>query len=117
MVAGNAWRRFQFNSLILIGMRMEEMEQKTQGQTSGLAVKAGILFGIILIVIGILNIILIHVVPGVGYLLISMIYFPFSNDFLKRKTGHVIPGILKILLAIVLFFFTLGVSDLGDLLL
>lgn len=93
---------------------MEELKQNIKVQTSGIATALSTLFGIILVVVGILNIILVHAVPGIAYLLISLIYFPFTNDFLKRKTGHAIPVIVKILLAIVLFFFTLGVSDLGD---
>lgn len=114
MVAGNTWRRLQFNTFILIGIRMEEMKQNIRRQTSGFATTLSTVFGIILVVVGILNIILVHAVPGIAYLLISLIYFPITNNFMKRKTGHAIPGMVKILLAIVLFFFTLGVSDLGD---
>lgn len=116
MVAGNTWRRLQFNTFILISIRMEELKQNLKRQASGFAVMVSSLFGIMLVITGILNMILVHMVPGVAYLLISLIYFPFANEFLKRKTGQSIPGILKIILAVILFFFTLGVSDLGDIL-
>lgn len=117
MVAGNTWRRLQFNTFILISIRMEELKQNLKRKASGFAVMVSSLFGIMLVITGILNMILVHMVPGVAYLLISLIYFPFTNAFLNRHTGHSIPDILKILVAIILFFFTLGVSDLGDMLL
>lgn len=114
MIAGSTRRRLLFNTFISISIQMEELKQNIKMQAPGFANALSTLFGIILVVVGILNIILVHPVPGIAYLLISLLYFPFTNDFLKRKTGHAIPGIVKILLAIVLFFFTLGVSDLGD---
>jgi len=114
MVAGSTRRRLLFNTFILFSIRMEELKQNIKVQTQGIGSILSTLFGIILAIVGILNIILVHAVPGIAYLLISLVYFPFTDDFLKRKTGHAIPGIVKILLAIVLFFFTLGVSDLGD---
>ena len=70
--------------------------------------------GILVLTVGILNIILVHPIPGVVYLLLSLVYFPPASAYLKQKTGFSIPAVVKLFLGIVLFFFTLGVSDLGD---
>jgi len=75
---------------------------------------SGWVFGIIVVIIGVLNLFLVHPVPGIAYLLISLVYFPPANAYLKKIVGITIPMILKIVLAIVLIMFTLGVSDLGD---
>lgn len=72
------------------------------------------LFGLAVFVTGILNMTLIHFVPGVLYLLLALIYFPPVNTILRAKSGFTIPPMLKIILGIILILFTLGVSDLGD---
>jgi len=71
-------------------------------------------FSLVLIIVGVLNIILVHPVPGIMYLLFSLIYLPPLNKLFLRKTGLYIPVLLKLILAIAVFMFTLGVSDLGD---
>ncbi|MBR0571462.1 hypothetical protein KB205_12580 [Microvirga sp. STS03] len=75
---------------------------------------AGWLFGVLVIIIGILNLFLVHPVPGIAYLLISLIYLPPANAYFRKKLGFALPAIVKIILGIVLIMFTLGVSDLGD---
>lgn len=74
----------------------------------------GLLFGIIVLAIGVLNLFLVHPVPGVFYLLLSLVYFPQANVFLRKKFGFSIPIVVKIILGVVIIMFTLGVSDLGD---
>ena len=75
---------------------------------------SGWIFGIVILITGILNIFLVHPVPGLAYLLISLVYIPPANNYIQKKFGFSIPLVVKILLGIVLFMFTLGVSDLGD---
>ncbi len=75
---------------------------------------SGWIFGLALIVVGILNIFLVHPVPGVVYLLLSLVYLPPANMYFRKKFGFQVPMAVKFLLGIVLFLFTLGVSDLGD---
>lgn len=75
---------------------------------------SGWLFGILLTMVGVLNLVLVHPVPGLGYLLLSFIYIPPANAYIKRVFGFSIPLTVKILLGIVLILFTLGVSDLGN---
>jgi hypothetical protein len=73
-------------------------------------------FGIAVFVAGLLNAILVHPVPGAAYLMLSLIYLPPANELMKKRFGFSIHPALKIVLGIILFFFTLGVSDLGDIL-
>ena len=72
------------------------------------------LFAIVLIVIGILNIFLVHPVPGIVYLFLSILYLPQANDMLWKRVVYPIPLAVKIVMGIVIIMFTLGVSDLGD---
>ena len=74
----------------------------------------GWVFGIVIVTVGILNIFLVHPVPGLAYLLLSLVYLPPANAYLQKKYATTIPLLLKIMLAIVIVMFTLGVSDLGD---
>lgn len=72
------------------------------------------LFAFLLVSVGLANLILVHPVPGLAYLAISLMYFPPAATWLQNKTGIRIPALVKILLGIVLIMFTFGVSDLGD---
>ncbi|WP_162056375.1 hypothetical protein [Pontibacter pamirensis] len=72
------------------------------------------IFAAVLFVIGVLNILLIHPVPGIAYFLLSFLYLPPANAILSERLGFSIPLVIKIILGIVIIMFTLGVSDLGD---
>ncbi|WP_240773455.1 hypothetical protein [Pontibacter sp. SGAir0037] len=74
------------------------------------------LFGITVIAIGIPNLIFVHPVPGIIYLLLSFLFLPPANSLLKKRFGFSIPSIVKIILGVIIIMFTLGVSDLGDML-
>lgn len=77
---------------------------------------AGWLFGVLLIGIGVANLLLVHPVPAIGYGLVSLVYLPPVGAVLKERFGMSIPVVVKLVLAIVVVMFTLGVSDLGDML-
>lgn len=72
------------------------------------------IFGIAVFATGLLNIFLVHPVPGVVYMLLSFVYFPPANALLRKKSGFLVPPPVKIMLGIVIILFTFGVSDLGD---
>lgn len=72
------------------------------------------MFGMAVLVIGVSNLILVHPVPGAVFLLLSLMYPPQTNIFLRQRFGFSIPMSVKIVLGIVIIWFTLGVSDLGD---
>lgn len=74
----------------------------------------GWLFGLLILSIGILNMILIHPVPGLIYMLLSLIFFPPAIEFLERKTQIILPRVIQIFLGFLIIWFTLGVSDLGE---
>ena len=71
--------------------------------------------GLILLTIGLLNLFLIHPVPGIAFIIFSLIYFPPVTEMLKKNLNLIIPPIVKVFLFVFLVWFTLGVSDLGDL--
>lgn len=73
------------------------------------------LLGSLVFVIGLLNLFLVHPVPGLVFILLSLVYLPQTNALLQKRYGFGIPPLVKIVLGIVIVWFTLGVSDLGDL--
>lgn len=73
------------------------------------------LLGSLVFVIGLLNLFLVHPVPGLVFILLSLVYLPQTNTLLQKSFGFAIPLLVKIVLGIVVVWFTLGVSDLGDL--
>jgi hypothetical protein len=82
-------------------------------QTSTLSIWNWIAFAIIA-TIGLLNLFLVHPVPGIVFLLISMVYFPPAAMFFQKIFGTAIPFLVKLILFIIIVWFTLGISDLGD---
>ncbi|RDV12614.1 hypothetical protein DXT99_22395 [Pontibacter diazotrophicus] len=72
------------------------------------------IFAAVLFAIGVLNMFLVHPVPGIAYLLLSFLYLPHANGIIRVRFGFSIPLVVKIILGIVIIMFTLGVSDLGD---
>ena len=72
------------------------------------------LFGMVVLGIGIANLLLVHPVPAVAYVLVSLVYLPPASAALKDRFGVSIHPFAKFILGIVVVMFTLGVSDLGD---
>ena len=72
------------------------------------------IFGFTVFAIGILNIFYVHPVPGITFLILSLLFFPGTNAYLKNNFNFTIPLIVKIILFLIIIMFTLGVSDLGD---
>ncbi len=71
-------------------------------------------FCIVFIVIGLLNLFLVHPVPGAFYLLLSLFYFPQTNILFRKWFGFSIPLIAKIILGLVILWGTLAVGDLAE---
>ncbi len=74
------------------------------------------LFGLLFVGIGVLNIALVHPVPGIAYLVIALLYFPITNTFLKTKARFAIPLGAKVTVGLVVLWGTLAVSDLAEVL-
>jgi hypothetical protein len=76
----------------------------------------GWFFGVLFLITGVLNLILVHPVPGVFYLLFSAFYIPPIKHYLSLKTGLEIPNTLLIVVAIFVLWATLAVGDLAEIL-
>jgi 1,4-dihydroxy-2-naphthoate octaprenyltransferase len=76
----------------------------------------GWLFATLFIIIGVLNMVLVHPVPGLFYLLLAVLYIPQVNVIMKQKLGFSIPLVAKIVLALVVLWGTLAVGDLAEIL-
>jgi hypothetical protein len=72
------------------------------------------MFAALVFAIGVANLLFVHPVPAIGYGLVSLVYLPPANAWLAAKSGVSIHPVVKIALGIVIVMFTLGVSDLGD---
>ena len=68
----------------------------------------------VFVVIGVLNLFLVHPVPGVLYLLLSVAYLPRTDIILKNRFGFSIPLVAKIILGLVILWGTLAVGDLAE---
>ncbi|WP_066498259.1 hypothetical protein [Abyssisolibacter fermentans] len=74
------------------------------------------IFGIAIFAIGVLNVFLVHFVPGIFYIFLSFVYFPQSNAILKKRLGFSIHLLTKIILGFIILWVTLGVGDLAEML-
>jgi hypothetical protein len=72
------------------------------------------IFGILIFFIGVLNLFLVHAIPGIIYILLSFLFFPPTNVFLKKKFNFSIPFGLKLILFILIMWPTLAVGDLAE---
>jgi predicted membrane protein len=69
---------------------------------------------LVFVLIGILNIIYIHVVPGLFYLGLSLFYCPPLGKYARSKAGMAIPFYIKIIIAFLILWVTLAVGDLVE---
>lgn len=91
------------------------MSGKTSGKGSTLTSNiVSWTFGILFVVIGVLNVFLVDPRPGAFYLVLSAIYFPLTNATLKKRFGFSIPLAVKIVLGVLVLWATLAVTDLAD---
>ena len=74
-----------------------------------------IFFSFIFSVLGVLNMIFIHIVPGLLYGIIALIYFPISSIFIKQKLGITFTRSAKIIYGATVMWGTLAVGDLMEL--
>ena len=72
------------------------------------------IFVIIFFALGILNMIFVHYVPGIIYILLSLVYLPLINTFLNKRIGFTIPLWIKILVGLIIIWGTLAVGDLME---
>ena len=65
-------------------------------------------------VLGVLNAFLVHPVPGVFYLFLSLVYFPQPNTILKYKNRFrfSFPFVVKLIFGLLILWGTLAVGEL-----
>ena len=73
------------------------------------------LFGSILCVIGILNLIFIHSTPALFYFMISIPFWPITDKIISNRFKIKIPFYLKLFVFLIVMWGTLGVGDLMEL--
>lgn len=73
-------------------------------------------FFLLFFIIGVLNAFLVHIVPGIFYMLLSLLYVPATNDILKRKFNFSISNKAKVILGLLILWPTLAVGDLAEIL-
>ena len=72
------------------------------------------ILAVVVFVIGILYLVFVHPVPALVSIIVSLIILPPVNAALKNKVGFAVPFAVRLGLGLFLIWFTLGVSDLGD---
>ena len=69
---------------------------------------------IMFMVLGVLNAFLVHIVPGLFYVLISGLYFPPTYHFIQEKLGFRIPMAFSLIFAFLILWATMAVGDLFE---
>lgn len=72
------------------------------------------IFAIIIFTIGVLNLFLVHPVPGIVYILLSLLFIPFVNNFIKKKLGFGIHFAALVILFLIIMWGTLSITDLAE---
>ncbi|MFL6593241.1 MAG: hypothetical protein ACJ8GK_11130 [Luteimonas sp.] len=71
-------------------------------------------FALLVIAVGVANLILVDPVPALAYALASLVYLPPATGALSNRFGTSIHPVAQVVFGIVMVVFTLGVSDLGE---
>ena len=73
------------------------------------------IFGLVFLIIGLLNIIYIDLLTGIFYILLSFLYFPPIEVLTGQKLGFALPHWLKAIMWLLIMWGTLAVGDLAEL--
>jgi hypothetical protein len=74
----------------------------------------GWVFGVLFLVIGVLNVFLVHPVPGLFYLLLCLVYLPPAYAALDRNGRLSIPLSVRVIVGLTVLWGSLAVGDLVD---
>ena len=69
---------------------------------------------IVFILLGMLNIIYVHALTAIFYLLFSLFFMPPVVAIAKQKLGFPIPYLIKLIAAIAVLWGSFAVGELGD---
>jgi hypothetical protein len=67
-------------------------------------------------ILGLLNVLWVHPVPGLAYFIFAIAYLPWTTNLVKQKFGIAIPLAIKIIFVLVLLWGTLAITDLAEIL-
>lgn len=73
-------------------------------------------FAAVFFVTGVLNLFLVHAVPGIFYVCLSVLYLPATGAALRGKLGITVPFWVKVVFGLVILWGTLAVGDLAEVL-
>ncbi|MBT8324520.1 MAG: hypothetical protein HKP45_05250 [Winogradskyella sp.] len=73
------------------------------------------MFTSLFLIIGILNFVYVHSVPGLFYTILALAYAPFFQKMIIRKIGFRISRWILIVLGLIILWATLAVGDLFEL--
>lgn len=73
-------------------------------------------FTLLFFTLGILNTIYVHIVPGLIYMLFSILFMPYILHCVYKKTKLRIPPFLLLIIGLGIIWATLGVGDIMELL-
>lgn len=73
------------------------------------------LVGFLFFIIGVLNLLRGNdPYLGIAFMLVSFLYVPSTNNFIKNKFGYSLPYLVKIILAIFLLWITMSVGAIAE---
>ena len=73
------------------------------------------LIGFLVFIVGVLNILRGNdPYLGIAFMLVSFVYVPATNHFIKNKFGYSLPYLVKIILAIFLLWITMSVGAIAE---
>ena len=71
-------------------------------------------FGLVFVLLGIMNILWVHSLPGLFYLILASVYLTPLNDFITRKLGSSKSFYITIIFGFFVLWGTLAVGDLAE---
>ena len=69
---------------------------------------------LLFVLLGVLNLIYIHPIPGLFYLVLSLFYCPPLVYWLAHRVSFVVPYYFKVIVAFLILWATLAVGDLVE---
>ena len=84
-------------------------------KTSSLQTATLWFFTIVFLLFGVLNAIQVHIIPGLFYIVLALLYLPYIGIALRGKIGLSIPFIAKVIFGLWILWASLAVGDLAEL--
>jgi len=96
-------------------LKLNQMETTAQNKFQ-LRIAIQWFFFVILLVVGVLNLVLVHPVPGIVYLFLALLCLPWTNTFLMEKFNFKIPFAVQIVLFLLFMWYSLAMGEVWEML-